>query len=99
MSIRERMYQALLAPHVTEKSAHGSELNRKYVFKILRKANKIDIKRAVEQLFDVKVISVCICNVKGKMVRFKRTTGRRKHWKKAYVTLAKGAEIDMNENG
>jgi large subunit ribosomal protein L23 len=93
----ERIFKALLAPHITEKSAHGSELNRKYVFKILKQATKIDIRKAVEQLFAVKVISVCICNVKGKATRFGRVVGRHKHWKKAYVTLAKGQEIDMSE--
>jgi large subunit ribosomal protein L23 len=93
----ERLFKTLLAPHVTEKSAYGSEENRRYVFKILKDATKLDVKRAVEKLFNVKVISVCVCNVKGKATRFGRVLGRHKHWKKAYVTLAKGEEINTNE--
>lgn len=93
----ERLFTTLLAPHVTEKSAYGSETNRKYIFKVLRTATKIDVKKAVEKLFTVKVVSVSICNVKGKATRFGRVLGRRKHWKKAYVTLSKGEEIDMSE--
>ena len=93
----ERLFKILLAPHVTEKSAYGSESNRKYVFKVVKTATKINIKKAIETLFNVKVISVCICNVKGKTTRFKRILGRHKHWKKAYITLARGEEIDMSE--
>ena len=94
----EKLFKVLLAPHVTEKSAHGSsELRRKYIFKVLKEATKIDIKKAIKQFFGVNVESVSVLNVKGKKTSFRRIVGRHKHWKKAYVTLSAGEEIDMSE--
>jgi len=70
---------------------------RKYVFEVAPDANKIDIRRAVEELFEVEVKSVRTMNCIGKMRRMGRTTGRRPHWKKAIVTLVEDAVIDMYE--
>ncbi|OGT96680.1 MAG: 50S ribosomal protein L23, partial [Gammaproteobacteria bacterium RIFOXYB2_FULL_38_6] len=61
-------------------------------------ANKTEIKKAIEALFNVKVNSIRVCNMKGKTKRFGRTLGRQQDWKKAYVTLAAGSEIDLHEN-
>jgi large subunit ribosomal protein L23 len=58
-------------------------------------ASKLEIRKAVESLFDVKVTAVQVANVKGKVKRFGQTTGRRSNWKKAYVTLAEGSDIDF----
>ena len=70
---------------------------RKYVFEVAPDATKIDIRRAVEEMFEVEVKSVRTMNCIGKMRRMGRTMGRRPHWKKAIVTLAEGAMIDMYE--
>jgi len=92
----ERLLKVLLAPHITEKSASMSSGGYpQYAFKVRTDANKIEIKKAVEHLFKVPVRSVCVTHVKGKATRVGRIQGRRKDWKKAYVMLAKGAEIDI----
>lgn len=91
----ERLHQVILAPVVSEKSTRASEKANQAVFKVLRDAHKPEIKRAVEVLFKVKVESVTTLNVKGKTKRFGRFDGHRSDWKKAYVTLAEGQEIDL----
>ncbi|MCH9769854.1 MAG: 50S ribosomal protein L23 [Gammaproteobacteria bacterium] len=89
------LYNVLLAPHVSEKGATSSQGYRQYVFKVASTANKPLIKTAVEKLFNVSVKQVRIINVKGKRTSFKRTRGKRSDWKKAYVSLAAGQEIDL----
>lgn len=91
----ERMHQLILAPVVSEKSTRAAEKNNQAVFKVLRDAKKPEIKMAVERLFDVKVEGVRTLNVKGKVKRFGGAMGVRSDWKKAYVTLAEGQEIDF----
>lgn len=91
----ERLLSVLLAPHVSEKASVSSHGYPQYVFKVTKDANKFVIKDAVEHLFNVTVRNVRICNVKGKSRRFGRIMGRRKDWKKAYVTLQSGQEIDV----
>ena len=91
----ERLHQIILAPVVSEKSTRAAEKANQAVFKVLRDAKKPEIKRAVEVLFKVKVESVQTLNVKGKTKRFGRFNGSRSDWKKAYVTLAQGHEIDL----
>ncbi len=91
---RERIFKVLLAPHVSEKSAKASE-NNQLVFKVAKDATKLEIRKAVEALWDVKVLSVQTSIVKGKRKRFGRLEGRRSDWKKAYVSLAEGQEIDL----
>lgn len=88
----------LRAPHFSEKSSQGAEKNRQYVFKVLPASNKDEIKQAVELMFNVKVSSVRTVNIKGKVRRFARIVGRLKSYKKAYVTLDQGHEIDFSGN-
>ncbi len=91
----ERMHQLILAPVVSEKSTRAAEKANQAVFKVLRNARKPEIKEAVEKLFNVKVEGVRTLNVKGKIKRFGGAMGVRSDWKKAYVTLAAGQEIDF----
>lgn len=92
---QERLMKLLVAPHISEKSSLAAERDKQFVFKVVRDANKAEIKRAVELMFDVKVASVQIANVKGKFKRFSNIGGRRASWKKAYVSLAPGHDIDF----
>ena len=93
---QERLMQVILAPVVSEKSTLVADKNEQVVFKVVTDATKPEVKAAVELLFNVKVDSVNILNVKGKVKRFGRFTGRRKDWKKAYVCLVPGQEIDCS---
>jgi large subunit ribosomal protein L23 len=85
----------LLAPIVSEKSTMLAERSRQYVFRVADDASKPEIKAAVELLFKTKVDSVTVSNVKGKAKRFGRFNGRRRNWKKAFVCLAPGQEINF----
>lgn len=96
---QERLLKVLLAPHVSEKGARAAEVGNQVVFKVATDATKPEIKGAVEMLFNVKVRSVSVANVKGKRKRFGAMQGRRSDWKKAYVSLAEGQEIDFLGNG
>jgi len=91
----ERALNILLKPHVSEKSAQATGVGCLYAFKVIKDATKPEIKQAVEQLFEVKVNSVRIVNIKSKTARFGRTKGRHSGWKKAYVGLAADQEIDL----
>lgn len=93
--IDERLTKILLAPIVSEKSTRLADESRQMVFKVLPNASKPEIREAVEKMFDVKVTAVKTSNVKGKVKRFGQTMGRRSDWKKAYVTLAEGSDIDF----
>ncbi|TJY63167.1 50S ribosomal protein L23 [Sinimarinibacterium sp. CAU 1509] len=95
----DRLHQIILAPVISEKSSRVAEKRNQAVFKVARNAEKPEIKEAVEQLFNVKVEDVRTLNVKGKTKRFGRSEGRRSDWKKAYVTLAQGQEIDFLVGG
>ena len=98
MSMTQKQLQlmtVLLSPHVTEKSTMVADKSRQFVFQIDPSANKQDVKKAVELMFDVKVKNVQTVNVNGKKKRFGQTQGRRKDWKKAYVTLQQGFDIDF----
>jgi large subunit ribosomal protein L23 len=90
---QERLLKVLLAPHLSEKSSIVGEQSNQYVFRVLRDATKPEIKRAVEQLFDVNVNAVRVSTVKGKTRRFGQRSGQRSDWKKAYVSLKEGQEI------
>lgn len=92
---QERLMQVILAPVVSEKSTRVADKQRQIVFKVVKDASKVEVKAAVELLFEVKVSAVNVLNVKGKNKRFGRFTGRRSDWKKAYVTLEQGQEIDF----
>lgn len=92
---QERLLQVLLAPQVSEKSTRLAEKLEQIVFKVTTDATKPEIKAAMELLFKVQVTSVQVAVMKGKQKRFGRTAGRRKDWKKAYVCLAPGQEINF----
>jgi large subunit ribosomal protein L23 len=96
---QERLMQVLLAPQISEKATFIADKNEQVVFRVASDATKPEIKAAVELLFKVEVESVQTANVKGKVKRFKGTTGRRKGWKKAFVSLKPGQEINFVEGG
>ena len=96
---QQRLMQVLLAPQVSEKATYVADKNEQVVFRVVSDATKPEVKAAVELLFKVSVDSVQISNVKGKQKRFGRFTGRRKGWKKAYVCLKPGQEINFVEGG
>ena len=85
----------LLAPIVSEKSSRLADASRQFVFKVMKDASKPEVKRAVELMFDVKVDNVQIANMRGKVKVHGRSIGRRSDWKKAYVTLSEGHDIDF----
>ena len=91
---KERMYQTILSPLVTEKATALTERNQ-VVFKVALEATKPEIKAAVEGLFNVKVVAVNTLVVKGKTKRFRGREGQRSDWKKAMVRLAEGQSIDL----
>lgn len=92
---QERLVRVLLGPHVSEKSTAAAEKENRVVFKVRADASKSEIRRAVEFLFEVKVSSVSVARMHGKSKRFGRTIGKRSDWKKAYVKLAPGHDIDF----
>jgi large subunit ribosomal protein L23 len=91
----ERLMNVVLAPVVSEKSTRVADKSRQYVFRVADDATKPEVKAAVELLFKTKVQSVTVLNVHGKEKRFGRFMGRRRNWKKAYVRLAAGQEINF----
>jgi len=91
---KDRMYQVIVAPVVTEKSTMGSE-HSQVTFEVVRDATKQEIAAAVQGLFDVKVVKVNTLRQVGKLKRFKGFLGRRNETKKAMVTLEKGQSIDV----
>jgi large subunit ribosomal protein L23 len=94
---QQRLMQVILAPVVSEKSTHVADKNDQVVFRVASDATKPEIKAAVELMFKVEVESVKVANVRGKQKRFGRFVGRRNHWKKAYVCLKPGQEINFAE--
>ena len=91
----ERLMTVLLAPVVSEKSTFIADKHEQVIFRVLQNATKPEVKAAVELMFKVNVESVQIANVKGKKKRFGTHMGRRRSWKKAYVSLAPGQEINF----
>ncbi|MFY9721160.1 MAG: 50S ribosomal protein L23 [Azonexus sp.] len=96
---QERLMQVLLAPQISEKATYVADKHEQVVFRVATDATKSEIKAAVELLFKVEVEGVQVANVKGKVKRFKGATGRRKGWKKAFVSLKPGQEINFVEGG
>ncbi|MEZ5507424.1 MAG: 50S ribosomal protein L23 [Gammaproteobacteria bacterium] len=92
---QERIFKVLKAPHVSEKASVVSDRDNQFVFKVAKDATKTEIKAAVEALWDVKVKAVNTLVVKGKNKRFGRSEGKRSDWKKAYVSLQQGFDIDF----
>ena len=93
---QERIYQVLLGPYISEKATIVADDGGQVVFRVAADATKPEIKKAVEQLFEVKVDGVRVVNMKGKTRRTKTGLGRRSDWKKAYVRLAEGQDIDFS---
>lgn len=91
-----KLADILQAPIISEKSTNAAELGNQFVFKVQKAATKKQVKSAVEMMFDVEVDSVQVLNVKGKQKRFGRTLGKRSDWKKAYVKLKPGHDIDFS---
>lgn len=94
----ERLYQIIIGPVISEKAtqvAEGSGKRNQIVLKVLPDATKKEIAAATEQLFEVKVSSVQVLNVRGKAKRTGRIQGRQKNWKKAYVCLQEGMDFDF----
>lgn len=92
---QERIYKVLLGPVVSEKAAAAGETGNQVVFKVASDATKLEVKAAVQALFDAKVEQVRILNVKGKTKRTRYGLGKRSDWKKAYVRLEQGQDIDF----
>ncbi len=91
----DRLFNVLLAPRVTEKTARVGEQGNQYVFRVATDATKADVRDAVEAMFEVNVESVRVVNVKGKTKSFKMRPGKRVDWKKAYVRVQEGQVIDL----
>ncbi|KQH74153.1 50S ribosomal protein L23 [Xylella fastidiosa subsp. sandyi] len=91
----EKIFGVLRSPRVSEKSSRLQEISNVYVFEVSSDATKVDVKNAVERLFDVKVGVVRVLNVKGKSKSFRNRGGSRSGWRKAYVRLIDGQSIDV----
>lgn len=92
---KERLMTVLLGPHVSEKSTAAAEQSNQIIFKVRKDATKAEIRQAVELMFEVKVQNVQVLNQIGKRKRFGGHQGKRSDWKKAYVRLAEGQDIDF----
>ncbi len=92
---KDRLMQVLVSPVISEKSTLAADASRQYVFSVLPDATKLEIRNAVELMFDVKVDAVRVLNAKGKNKRFGTIMGRRDKTRKAYVRLAEGGDIDF----
>jgi large subunit ribosomal protein L23 len=96
MSIQDiKLASIIQAPIITEKSSNVGDQSNQYIFKVQKSANKLQIKKSVELMFNVEVASVRVLNVKGKVKRFGRSLGKRSDWKKAYVKLQSGHSIEL----
>jgi len=93
--MRLSKHQILIRPVLTEKTTHAIEARNSYVFEIARDANKIQVRRAVEDLFDVKVLKVNVLNRRGKLKRVGRSVGYGRTTRRAIVTIKRGEKIDV----
>ena len=93
----QRLTNIIVSPRISEKATTRADLDNQHVFSVLKNATKPEVKKAVELMFDVKVKSVRLMNVQGKLTRVGRTFGKRKDWKKAYVRLQEGFDINYGE--
>ena len=92
---QERLLTVLLGPHVSEKTSRVADSDNQVVFRGRKDATKAEVRRAVEMLFEVQVTGVQVVNCRGKIKRFGQDFGQRRAWKKAYVSLAEGQDIDF----
>ena len=95
---QERVYKVLVGPHISEKASVLADGKSQFVFKVAVDATKLEIKKAVESLFSVKVDEVRTVNVQGKTKRTARGLGKRNDWKKAYVSLQAGQDLDFTSS-
>lgn len=95
---QERVYKVLVGPHISEKATVLADGKNQIVLKVATDATKLEVKKAVEQLFEVKVAAVNTVKVNGKTKRTMRGVGKRNDWKKAYITLAPGQDIDFESS-
>lgn len=93
---QHKLATVISAPVISEKSTVAADTSNRFVFKVQKTATKPEIKRAVELMFDVEVDAVQVANVRGKSKRFGRNIGKRPDWKKAYVRLKPGHDIDFS---
>ncbi|MDR2451397.1 MAG: 50S ribosomal protein L23 [Candidatus Accumulibacter sp.] len=96
---QQRLMQVLLGPQVSEKATYVADKRNQVIFRVAPDATKPEVKAAVESLFKVAVESVQMANVKGKQKRVGRRVGNRKGWKKAFVCLKPGQEINFVDGG
>ena len=96
MSVEFNLSNVIKAPVVSEKSTVAAENDNRFVFKVASQATKLQVKKSVELMFNVEVEKVQLLNVKGKTKRFGRFMGKRSDWKKAYVKLKEGHDIDFS---
>lgn len=92
---QERLLKIILSPHISEKATIAAEKHNEYVFQVIESATKPEVKSAIEFLFNTKVKAVRIVNVRSKQKLFRGLEGRRKGWKKAYVTLQADQKLDI----
>ena len=92
---QERLMNILVSPHVSEKTTNAAETANQIVFRVANTATKKEIKGAIEMLFEVNVENVQVANVKGKTKRTQNGVGRRNDWKKAYIRLQEGQDINF----
>ena len=92
----ERLYKIILGAHISEKASVIADEVNQFAFKVVKDATGPEIKQAVEKIYDVEVKKVSVMNVKGKVKRSWRGTSRKPNWKKAYVSLAAGHDIDFS---
>ena len=96
MSVEFNLSNVIKAPVISEKGTIAAEKENRFVFKVANRATKLQVKRSVELMFNVEVEKVQLLNVKGKTKRFGRYMGKRSDWKKAYVKLKEGHDIDFS---
>jgi len=94
---QERMYKVLLGAHISEKATVIADEANQFVFKVAKDATRPEIREAVEKIYDVSVKNVTVLNVKGKVKKTQRGVSKKPSWKKAYVRLEDGHDIDFSE--
>ena len=93
----ERLMNIILAPHVSEKATALADTQNQHVFSVVKDAKKAEVKKAIEKMFEVEVAEVKLLNMGGKLKRIAKNVGKRKDWKKAYVRLKEGFDINFGE--
>ena len=94
---QERMYKVLLGAHISEKATVVADEANQFVFKVAKDATRPEIREAVEKIYEVSVKNVSVLNVKGKVKKTQRGISKKPSWKKAYVRLEDGHDIDFSE--